>query len=169
LRANRIGLPGLVLALAAVPAAADDPPDIDHQPSPCTVPSQPVAVCASIFDDQAVSKARVYFRPQGERYFSYSEMVFSGLEYCATLPAPREGKLESLEYYLQAADDAYQTRRSSTFQVAVLETEACPFPPVERDVARASSITVYATHRKQGDKLDDKFVREGVSFIARKD
>jgi hypothetical protein len=164
---NRFGLLGVILALASAPAAADEPPDIDHQPSPCTVPNEPVSVCASIFDDQAVSKVRVYFRPQGERYFSYADMTFSGLEYCATLPAPRDDKLKTLEYYLQAADDAFQTRRSSTWQMAVQEPEACPFPPVEKDAARAASITVYATHKKQGDKLDDKFVREGVNFVAK--
>ena len=156
-----------VLAAAPPAARADDAPEIEHQPAPCTVPGRAVSLCASIFDDTMVSKARVYFRPQGERYFSYADMTFTGLEYCTTLPAPREGKMKALEYYVQAVDEAFQTRRSSTYQLAIQESEACPYAPVEKDAARAAAITVYATHRKQGDKLDDEFVREGVSFVAK--
>ncbi|HEX9641406.1 MAG TPA: hypothetical protein VGB13_08830, partial [Candidatus Krumholzibacteria bacterium] len=155
----------LSASLGAAGVSADEPPNIEHQGSNCTVPDQRVSVCASIFDDQMVSKARVFFRPQGERYFNYAEMSFNGLEYCSVLPAPRQGKMKALEYYLQASDDAFQTRRGNMNQLVIQESEACPFPPVAQETS--TPLTVYATHKKQGDKLDDKFVREGVSFIAK--
>jgi TPR repeat protein len=132
------------------------------------VPNEAMSICASISDDAMISKARVYFRPETERYYSYADMVFSGLNYCATLPAPRQDKTRGLQYYIQAVDDGYNTQRSSTFNVAVQESELCGFPPLERDPEKANAITVYATHPKQGNKLDDKFVRTGVSFVPAK-
>jgi hypothetical protein len=156
----------LALALAA-PALADDPPLVEHQPVPCTVPDQPMSLCAAISDDAMVNFGRVYFRQRGERYYSYAEMAFTGLQYCATLPAPRAGKLDAIEYYVQAVDDAFQTQRTSTFQMTVQSPEVCGFPPLERDPEKAASITVHATHQKQGDKLDGDFVREGVNFVRK--
>ncbi len=153
-------MPGLVLA--------DDPPLIEYQPSPCTVPNRAMSICAYISDDAMVSKARVYFRPEKEKYYNYADMVFTGLNYCATLPAPRQDKARSLQYYIQAVDDGYNTQRSSTFNVAVQESELCGFPPLEQDPEKAKAITVYGTHHKQGDKLDDKFGRTGVTFVPAK-
>jgi len=164
---TRALLAGLLLMCLAPLALADDPPVVEHQPVPCTVPEKPMSICASISDDAMVNVARVYFRARGEKYFSYAEMSFTGLQYCATLPAPREGKLEALEYYLQAVDDAFQVRRTSTFQMTVQSPEICGFPPLEKDPEKAASITVYATHEKQGDKLDGDFVREGVNFVRK--
>lgn len=149
-------------------AIADEPPLIDHQPFPCTVPAKPMSICATISDDALVSWARVYFRPAKEKYYTYAEMIFSGLNYCATLPAPREGKFQNLQYYIQAVDDAYNTQRSSTYAVAIQDAEMCGFPPLERDPDKAKAITVYGTHHKQGKKLDDEFVRAGVSFVPAK-
>ncbi len=151
--------------LAPCVSHADEPPVIEHQPYPCTVPSRAMSICASISDDAMVSKARVYFRPEKEKYYNYADMVFSGLNYCATLPAPREGKTRSLQYYIQAVDDDYNTQRSSTYSMAVQESELCGFPPLEKDPEKAKSITVFGTHHKQGKKLNDKFVRTGVSFV----
>jgi len=94
-------------------------------------------------------------------------MSFTGLQYCGTLPAPREGKVEALEYYLQAVDDAFQAQRTSTFQMMVRSPEVCGFPPLESDPEKAASITVHATNKKQGDKLDGDFVREGVHFVRK--
>jgi hypothetical protein len=155
----------LLIAVLAAPAAADEPPDIEHQPVPCTNPGKPLQVCASVTDDGQVAKARVYFRKPGEDFFAFVDMVFVGLKYCGTLPAPREGKLDAIEYYVQAIDDQYQSKRLSTYAIAVKPEGACDFPPLETDPARANRIVVFATHKKQGKKLDDAFLPTGVTFV----
>jgi hypothetical protein len=157
----------LAFGALVVPSAArgDEPPRIDHQPLPCTVPDKAVSLCAFVGDDNQVVKARIYFRKAGEKYFSFVEMVFGGMNYCGTVPAPREGKVKAIEYYLQAVDDAYQAQRTSTYQMNIQPEGVCGFPPVEKDPARAASITVYATHKKQGGKLDGGFDRSGVTFV----
>ncbi len=159
--------PGLLplLALAAGPALAD-PPSVDHQPVPCTVPGQPFTVCATVTDDGEVARARVYFKAENAKFYSFVDMVFGGIEFCGTLPAPREGKLKTIEYYVQAVDDAYETFRTSTHVIAVQPDGVCGFAPVEKDAARAQSITVHATHQKQGRKLPDAFASAGVTFVA---
>ena len=155
----------VVLVLPALLAFADDPPSIDHQPIPCSIPAKPISVCASITDDAMVAKAKLYFHPSDEKLYSWVEMTFSGLQFCGTLPAPREGKLKFIDYYIQAIDDQYQSQRTSTFQMAVQPEGVCEFPAVEKDAARLSSIKVYATNAKQGRKLHDAFDPTGVTFV----
>jgi hypothetical protein len=162
---KRLALLLALSTLAAGPLAADDPPTIDHQPVPCTIPDKPMSVCASVADDAMVAKARVYFRPAGDKYFAYVDMAFGGLSWCATLPAPREGKLRTIEYYLQAIDDAYQAQRTSTFQMSVESEATCGFPPLEKDPEKAGAIRVYGTHPKQGRKLFGEFDATGVTFV----
>jgi hypothetical protein len=161
--------PGSVLVLlllaAAASARASDPPLIEHQPVACTVPDQPISLCASISDDGTVAKARLYFRKAGEDYYSFVDMAFQGLNYCGTVPAPREGKVKILEYYVQAVDDEFQPQRTSTFQMAIQPEGVCEFPPLEKDAQKASSIRVFASNRKQGNKLPGDFVQTGVTFV----
>ena len=152
-----------VFALGLVGGASAEPPNVDHQPSPCTVPEKPVSLCASITDDGQVAAARIYFRPTGEKFYSFVDMVFGGLSFCGMLPAPREGKVPSLEYYVQAVDDQYESNRTSTFNMEV--KPECEFAPVEKDPARAGAIVVHATNQKQGKKLPEEFVATGVSFV----
>lgn len=154
----------LVLALPVALAWADDPPAIEHQPIPCTIPAKPISICAAISDDAMVAKAKVYFRPAAEKFYAWSEMAFGGLSYCATLPAPR-AKLKTIEYYIQATDDQYQSQRTSTYQMAVQPDGVCEFPPLEKDAARASAIKVYGTSPKQGKKLPDEFDPTGVTWV----
>jgi hypothetical protein len=149
----------------AAPARADDPPAIEHQPAGCTVPNQSISLCASISDDGTVQKARLYFRKAGEDFYSYVDMAFQGLNYCGTMPAPREGKVKTLEYYVQAIDDQFQPQRTSTFQMMVQAEGVCEFPPLERDAKKAASIRVFASSKKQGGKLSDDFVTAGVTFV----
>jgi hypothetical protein len=156
----------LLCALLPGPAAfADDPPAIEHHPFPCTVPAKVISLCAGISDDQNVSAARLYFRRAGEDYYSFADMSFRGINYCGTLPAPRAGKLKVIEYYVQAVDDQFQAQRTSTFQLKVVSEGQCEFPPVEKDAARAGAVKVFATHKKQGSKLDDAFERTGVTYV----
>lgn len=155
--------PALVLLTAAA-AAANEPPVVEHQPLLCTVPDKPISICAAVSDDSNVAVARVYFKRQGDEFYAFVQMAFTGVNYCGTLPAPRE-KAKTVEYYVQATDDAYQTQRTSTFRLPVQPEGACEFPPVETDAARAAAIKVYATNRKQGRKLDDAFGLVGVTFV----
>jgi hypothetical protein len=157
----------LVPVLLLVPAAsswADDPPAVDHQPALCTVAGKPLSLCAAISDDGTVATARLYFRRAGEDYYAFVSMVFTGVSYCGTLPAPRE-KTKAIEYYIQAVDDAYQPQRTSTFRLPVQPEGVCEFPPLEKDKAKTVAIKVTATNRKQGKKLDDGFDPTGVRFV----
>ncbi|HEY6555240.1 MAG TPA: hypothetical protein VI669_17920 [Vicinamibacteria bacterium] len=153
------------IILAAQFVLADEPPAIDHQPVPCTVPAKAIALCAGISDDQNVSAARVYFRKAGADFYSFVDMSFGGINYCATLPAPREGKIKLIEYYVQAVDDGFQAQRTSTFQLSIVPEGKCEFPPLEKDPKRAAAIKVFATNKKQGARLDDAFDRLGVSYV----
>jgi hypothetical protein len=159
----RLVLAALVLASPGA-ARADDPPVVEHQPAPCTVPDRPIALCATISDDKGVAAARVYFRRAGEKFYAYVNMAFTGVSYCGTVPAPRT-KAKAVEYFVQAMDDQYQPTRTSTFRLAVQPEGVCEFPPVEKDAARAASIRVFATSPKQGKRLDDAFAEAGVSFV----
>jgi hypothetical protein len=152
-----------VLVLTAALAAANDPPAIDHVPALCTVVDKPISLCASISDDGNVAVARLYFRREGEDYYSFVPMTFTGVSYCGTLPAPRE-KAKTIEYYVNAVDDSYQTQRTSTFRLPVKPEGTCEFAPTV-EPAKAGAIKVYATNRKQGKKLDDAFAVAGVTFV----
>jgi hypothetical protein len=162
----------LVVVLATVvpvmPAQADAPPSVEHQPALCTVPAKAISLCAAISDDGTVAAARLYFRRVGEKYYSFVDMPFTGIDYCGTLPAPREKKVKAIEYYIQAVDDNYEPTRTSTFLLPVEEEGVCEFPPLEADEARAAAIKVFATNHRQGKKLDGAFVRTGVTFVPAK-
>ena len=162
----RISLaPALVLlVLPAGAARADDPPAIEHQPASCTVVGKPLSLCAAVSDDGSVAAARLYFRREGERYYAFVDMAFTGVSYCGTLPAPRE-KTKAIEYYVQAVDDGYQPSRTSTFRLPVQLEGACEFAPLERDKTKAAAIRVVATNKRQGKKLDDGFDATGVTFV----
>ena len=111
--------------LAAPPAARAGGPTVEHQAVPCTVPGQPFSLCAAITDDVQVSRARVYFRPAGERHFSFVDMGFGGLRFCGTLPAPRPGKVKRIEYYVQGLDNDYDTERTPTHSPAGRTASTC--------------------------------------------
>ena len=164
MRPIRMAFVSALLALGG-PALADDPPAIEHQPAACAIPDKAISLCAAVSDDGKVAKARVYFRKAGEDFYNYVDMVFQGLNYCGTVPAVREGKIKTLEYYIQAIDDQFQPQRTSTFQMAIQPEGVCEFPPVEKDAKRAASIRVYASNKKQGGKLPDDFVATGVTFV----
>jgi hypothetical protein len=156
--------PALALLFLPASVSADDPPTVELQPALCTVQDQPLSLCAAISDDGTVARARLYFRRAGEDYYSYVDMVFTGVNHCGTLPAPRD-KTKAIEYYVQAVDNAYQPTRTSTYQLPVQPEGACEFPPREKDPARVAAIKVFATNRRQGKKLDDGFSSTGVTFV----
>jgi hypothetical protein len=157
--------PALVLLILPVASGrADDPPAVEHQPALCTVPEKPLSLCAAISDDGNVATARLYFRRAGEDYYAFVNMGFTGVSYCGTLPGPRE-KAKAIEYYVQAVDDNYQPQRTSTFRLPVQPEGVCEFPPLEKDAAKATSIKVFASNRKQGKKLGGGFNPTGVTFV----
>lgn len=158
-------VPALALLLMPAATRADQPPAVDHQPALCTIAEKPVSLCAAISDDGTVAVARLYFRRAGQKHYAFVDMVFTGLDYCGTLPSPRQGKTKEIEYYVQAIDDSYGPARTSTFRLPVEEEGVCEFPPLEGDPGRAAAIKVFATSRKQGKKLDDGFRRTGVTFV----
>lgn len=162
--AMRGWMAGAVVA-AMVSGAAAEEPDVAHQPSPCTVPGKPISLCASVTDDGQVAKVRIYFRPAGEKFYSFVDMAFTGINFCGTLPAPREGKTQAVDYYVQGVDDEYETRRTSTYQLNIQPEGVCEFPPIEKDASKAAAITVYATSPKQGKKLPGAFQSAGVTFV----
>jgi len=150
--------------VAAAVARADDPPVVEHQPVPCTTSGQALSLCATISDDVQVARARVFFRATEEKYYNVVDMVFGGIQYCATLPAVRRGKTAAIEYYVQALDDQYQAQRTRSYRMTVDAAGVCE-PPIEEDPRRSQAIRVYATHKKQGDKLDGAFDSKGVVFV----
>lgn len=154
----------LMAAAAAAPVAAEEPA-VEHQPSPCTVPDKPISLCASITDDGEVKTARIYFRAAGDKFYSFVNMAFTGINFCGTLPAPRSGKAQAVDYYVQGGDDQYESKRTSTFQLNLQPEGVCEFPPLEKDAAKAAAITVYATSQKQGKKLAGEFQAAGVTFV----
>lgn len=156
---------GPAMLASALGAFADDAPLVEHQPLPCSVPDKPISICATASDDSQVEKVRAFFRREGQDYYSFVELAFTGLNHCGTLPAPREGKLKVIEYYVQAVDDKYQPARTSTYRIQIQPEGVCEFPPVEKDPERAASITVFASHKKQGKRLDGAFSGAGVNFV----
>ena len=153
---------GVTAWLAAARAGAE-PPAVEHQPVPCTLPDKPLSLCATVTSDRQLAKSRVYFRSAGDKFYSFVDMVFGGLSFCGTVPAVRAGKVQVIEYYVQAVDDQYESQRTSTFNLEV--NPECEFAPVEKDPARAAAIKVHATNQKQGKKLPEEFVPTGVSFV----
>jgi hypothetical protein len=161
---NRQAVLCAVLSLLAAPVRAEAPA-VEHQPSPCTVPNKPVTLCATVTDDGQVAKVRLYFRASGEKFYNVVDMAFGGINFCGTMPGPRENKVQSVDYYIQGVDDEYESKRTSTYQLLVQPEGACEFPPVEQNAQKAASIRVFATSEKQGKKLDDAFLATGVSFV----
>jgi hypothetical protein len=155
-----------VLASAAgTPAFANDPPSVEHQPAQCTVAAKPIELCASVLDDGDIAKVRTYFRKAGEKDYFVSEMKFEGARFCATLPATRDGKLKTLEYYIQAIDTEYESKRTSTYQLQIQSETECGFPAVQKDAKKAAAITMQATSPKQGSKIPDYLDATGVTFV----
>ncbi|MEO8358640.1 MAG: hypothetical protein ABI672_01310 [Vicinamibacteria bacterium] len=155
----------VVSVLTAATVLANDPPLIEHQPAQCSVVSKPIELCATVLDDGDIAKVRAYFRRPGEKEYLVSEMAFEGARFCSTLPAVKEGKLRTLEYYIQATDTEYESKRTSTYQLQIQTAEECAFPAVQKDAKKAAAITVLATSAKQGTKLPDYLEPAGVTFV----
>lgn len=151
--------------LAASQAQANDPPLVEHQPAQCSTVGKPIELCASVLDDGDIAKVRTYFRRPGEKEYLISEMQFEGARFCTTLPGVKPKKLRSLEYYIQAVDTEYESKRTSTYQLQIQEEGDCAFPAVQKDAEKAGSIVVFATSKKQGTKVPDYLDSTGVTVV----
>lgn len=151
--------------LAGGPAFANDPPLVEHQPAQCSIMGKPIELCASVLDDGDIAKVRTYFRRPGEKEYLVSEMAFEGARFCTTLPGVKAGKLRTLEYYIQATDTEYESKRTSTYQLQIQTEADCAFPAVQKDAKKAAAITVYATSARQGSKVPDYLEPAGVTFV----
>lgn len=156
----------IVAALTiGVNASIADEPLIDHQPVVCSLPEKNARICTYVADDGEVKKTRVYFRAQGQEAYYWSEMVFDGIQYCATLPVAKS-KVSKVEYYIWAIDDNFESQRTRTFTMSVSPNTACEYPVFDEDPERIANLTVYATSPKQGDTIED-FEKDGVvHFVA---
>ena len=151
--------------VTAVTALANDPPLVEHQPAQCSIVAKPIELCATVLDDGDIAKVRAYFRRPGEKEYLISEMAFEGARFCTTLPAVKAGKLRTLEYYIQAIDTEYESKRTSTYQLLIQNEEECAFPATQKDAKKAAAITVQATSAKQGAKIPDYLEPAGVTFV----
>ena len=160
--------PVFVTSIASLMAStivlANDPPDVQFQPPECSVLEKPIELCATVLDDGDIAKVRTYFRRPGEKEYVVAEMAFEGTKFCTTLPAVKEGKLKSLEYYIQAIDTEYESKRTSTYQLQMQTESECGFPAVQKDPKKAAAIKVFATSAKQ-TKLPDYLDATGVTFV----
>lgn len=141
-----------------------DEPLIDHQPIICSLPEKNPRTCAYVADDGEVKKVRVYFRADKQEAYYWSEMVFDGIQYCATLPVAKD-PVRKVEYYLWAIDNDFETQRTRTYEILLGHDTPCEYPVLDEDPERISKLVVYATSPKQGESIRE-FEEEGiVKFI----
>lgn len=151
---------GGILAFSAFAGGFADEPVIDHQPITCTLPEKYPRICTYVADDGEVKRARVFFRAKGQEAFYWTDMTFDGIQYCATLPAPKK-TVRSIEYYIWAVDDAFTTQRTRTFELTFLQS-GCDYPVFDEEPERTSKLVVNATSDKQGKKIDG-FSEQGIT------
>lgn len=161
----RASLAGILLSSAASAHAPNDPPSVEYQPAECALVGRPIELCATVLDDGDIAKVRAYFRKPGDKEFYAVEMAFGGARFCATLPAVKAGKLKTLEYYIQAIDTEYETKRTSNYQIQIQGEEECAFPAVQKDAKKAAAIVLQATSPRQGTKVPDYLEPAGISVL----
>ncbi len=154
-----LSLVGLALACLAGPALADEPL-VDHQPVVCALPQTNPRICSYVADDGEVKKARVYFRAERQEAYYWSDLVFDGIQYCATLPVAKKS-VRDVEYYIWAIDDDFESQRTRSYKMSVSGPAACEYPIYDEDPNRIANLVIYATSRKQGNKIRD-FEEKGI-------
>lgn len=150
------------LGLALAGPSAADPPLIDHQQVPCSLPGKHPRICATIADDGVIKRAKIYFRAAGQSTFYWSEMHLDFRTFCATLPVP-DADVTEVQYYLWAIDDGLEIERTNDLAMTVDPNASCDHPVIDEDPQRTSSLEVHATSHKQGKKLRG-FADDGVTF-----
>ena len=149
----------LAFAFSAAPVFSEEPL-LDHQPIVCSLPGKNPRACAYVADDGEVKKVRAYFRAEGREFFYWSEMVFDGIQYCATLPVAKKN-VKGVEYYLWAIDDSFQSKRTRSYKMSLVPEAPCEYPVFDDDAERSSNLVVNATSSKQGSSISD-FIDKGI-------
>jgi hypothetical protein len=149
----------LAFAFSTAPVFSEEPL-LDHQPIVCSLPGKNPRACAYVADDGEVKKVRAYFRAEGTEFFYWSEMVFDGIQYCATLPVAKKN-VKGVEYYLWAIDDSFQSKRTRSYKMSLVPEAPCEYPVFDDDAERSSNLVVNATSSKQGSSISD-FIDKGI-------
>ena len=144
--------------------ALGEEPTIDHQPVECSTPERNTRVCAYVLDDGEVKRVRAYFRAEKQEAFYWSDMAFDGIQFCATLPVAKKN-VATLEYYIWAVDDEFQSVRTRTYPVSLSPTAPCAFPVVDEEPDRIAKLVVNATSEKQGTAIEEFEERGIVQFV----
>jgi hypothetical protein len=142
------------------PGSVTEEPVVDHQPVECATPGKNARVCAYVLDDGEVKRVRVFFRAEAQENYYWSDMVFDGIQFCATLPVAASD-VNGVDYYVWAIDDTFESTRTRDYRISVAPTASCAYPVVDDDPERTSQLVVNATSDRQGDKIED-FEQDGI-------
>ncbi len=129
-------------------------------PTRSIVPSKTEYTAPGGQDDGEVKRVRAYFRAEGREFFYWSEMVFDGIQYCATLPVAKKN-VKGVEYYIWAIDDSFQSKRTRTYKMSLVPEAPCEYPVFDDDRERSSNLVINATSPKQGSSVSD-FIEKGI-------
>ncbi len=140
-------------------------PAIDHQPVECSTPAKNTRVCAYVLDDGEVKRVRAYFRAEKQEAFYWSDMAFDGIQFCATLPVAKK-HVVTLEYYIWAVDDAFQSTRTRSYAVSLTPDAPCAFPVIDEEPERIGKLVINATSEKQGTAIEEFEERGIVQFVS---
>jgi hypothetical protein len=146
-------------------AANAEEPAIDHQPVECSTPERNTRICAYVLDDGEVKRVRVYFRAEKQEAFYWSDMAFDGIQFCATLPVAKK-HVVTLEYYIWAVDDAFQSTRTRSYPVSLSPNAPCAFPVIDEEPERIGKLVVNATSEKQGTAIEEFEERGIIRFVS---
>jgi hypothetical protein len=156
----------VAVALLTFAAAANaEEPAIDHQPVECSTPEKNTRVCAYVLDDGEVKRVRAYFRAEKQEAFYWSDMAFDGIQFCATLPVAKK-HVVTLEYYIWAVDDAFQSTRTRSYPVSLSPNAPCAFPVIDEEPERIGKLVVNATSEKQGTAIEEFEERGIIQFVS---
>jgi hypothetical protein len=146
-------------------AANAEEPAIDHQPVECSTPEKNTRVCAYVLDDGEVKRVRAYFRAEKQEAFYWSDMAFDGIQFCATLPVAKK-HVVTLEYYIWAVDDGFQSTRTRSYTVSLSPDAPCAFPVIDEEPERIGKLVVNATSEKQGTAIEEFEERGIIQFVS---
>jgi hypothetical protein len=91
-------------------------------------------------------------------------MAFDGIQFCATLPVAKK-HVATLEYYIWAVDDEFQSTRTRSYLVSLSPTAPCAFPVIDEEPERIGKLVVNATSEKQGTAIEEFEERGILSFV----
>ncbi len=132
---------GLAAVIAAtIPAGAQNrPPVIQHQPVALAVRGQPLIVRARVIDDRgAVKSVKLFYATSPDAApFEIPMEASGGGVFIAAIPGHLLAGLESLSYYIEAADDQDNAAETPWHSVRVRAPEPQSAPP-EGERERAS-------------------------------